>query len=149
MNSTTVKDPIVGGTAGEGHPDKPAKSVRVKDSPAIPVTQVSPWEIGNKPPPGEHPQSGEDVDHARPFARGPPVDVLDVQLGVHRIISTVAAAHVLGLSPDTLERMSRRREGPPRIKMSPRRCGYRLADCLKYIEERRVALNSLDSLKST
>jgi predicted DNA-binding transcriptional regulator AlpA len=61
-----------------------------------------------------------------------PIDAL-------RILSEPAAAHMLGVSPDTLKRMSARGEGPPRIKLSPRRIGYRLADCLAFIEARELA----------
>jgi predicted DNA-binding transcriptional regulator AlpA len=57
-------------------------------------------------------------------------------LDVLRILSEPAAAYLLGVSPDTLKRMAVRGEGPPRIKLSPRRVGYRLADCLQFLKAR-------------
>jgi predicted DNA-binding transcriptional regulator AlpA len=76
-------------------------------------------------------KSGREPDRARPFATGPPpIDLLDA----HRVISQAAAAHLLGVSIDTLARMSARGEGPKRLKLSPRRVGYRLADCLGWLK---------------
>ena len=60
-------------------------------------------------------------------------------LDLYRMLDEAAAAHVLGVSPDTLKRMSQRGEGPPRIKISPRRVGYRLRDCVAWIEQREQA----------
>jgi hypothetical protein len=54
-------------------------------------------------------------------------------------ISESAAARLLGVSADTLRRMSVRGEGPPRIKLSLRRVGYRLANCLAFLKAREVA----------
>jgi hypothetical protein len=48
-----------------------------------------------------------------------------------RVISEKEAARLLGISPDTLRRMAARGEGPPRLRPSPGRVGYRLGDCLK------------------
>jgi predicted DNA-binding transcriptional regulator AlpA len=74
---------------------------------------------------------GMTTNHARPFAlQPPPIDLLDA----HRVISQAAAAHLLGVSIDTLARMSARGEGPKRLKLSPRRVGYRLADCLGWLK---------------
>ena len=38
-----------------------------------------------------------------------------------RIVSEKEAAEIRGVSPDTLRRQAARGEGPPRIKLSPRR----------------------------
>jgi predicted DNA-binding transcriptional regulator AlpA len=57
-------------------------------------------------------------------------------LDPHRILSEPAAAHMLGVSPDTLRRMAGRGEGPRRIKLSQRRVGYRLRECIEWIDAR-------------
>ena len=48
-----------------------------------------------------------------------------------RIVSEKEAAEIRGVSPDTLRRQAARGEGPTRIKLSPRRVGYRLSQLLK------------------
>jgi hypothetical protein len=53
-----------------------------------------------------------------------------------RGISETAAARILGISVRTLQRMSRRGEGPRRIRISPRRTIYRERECLDYVEVR-------------
>jgi predicted DNA-binding transcriptional regulator AlpA len=59
---------------------------------------------------------------------------MDLQsLYADRIISESEACVLLGVSADTLQRRSRRGEGPARLKLSPRRVGYRLADILSLI----------------
>jgi predicted DNA-binding transcriptional regulator AlpA len=52
----------------------------------------------------------------------------------NRIISEPEAAAMYGISEDTLQRRARRGEGPARLKLSPRRVGYRLGDILADIE---------------
>ena len=47
-----------------------------------------------------------------------------------RLISETEAASMYGISRDTLRRRFERGEGPPKIRMSPRRVGYRLRDVL-------------------
>jgi predicted DNA-binding transcriptional regulator AlpA len=51
---------------------------------------------------------------------------------VHRCISEPAAADLLGISVDILRRLVARGQGPPRIRISPRRITYRLLDVLAY-----------------
>jgi len=48
-----------------------------------------------------------------------------------RIVSEKEAAQIRGVSEYTLRRQAQRGEGPLRIKLSPRRVGYRLSDLLK------------------
>ena len=48
-----------------------------------------------------------------------------------RIVSEKEAAEIRGVSPDTLQRQAERGEGPERIRLSPRRVGYRLSELLK------------------
>ena len=55
-----------------------------------------------------------------------------------RIISEHEAAAIYGVSPDTLQRRARRGEGPARLKLSPRRVGYRLGDILADIEAKKA-----------
>jgi predicted DNA-binding transcriptional regulator AlpA len=49
-----------------------------------------------------------------------------------RLISERLTAELLGLSPDTLRRLSQRGVGPQRRKVSPRRVGYKLSDVEAY-----------------
>jgi predicted DNA-binding transcriptional regulator AlpA len=51
-----------------------------------------------------------------------------------RLISETEAASMYGVSRDTLRRRIERGEGPPKIRMSPRRVGYRLRDVLADIK---------------
>jgi len=53
-----------------------------------------------------------------------------------RIISETEAAGLNGVSRDTFRRRTDRGEGPPKIRMSPRRVGYRLRDVLDDIKRR-------------
>ena len=126
-------------TEDKRKPPKPRR-VPVKDSPPVPADQLSQWaRLGSAPlPGGQQSPTSQDFDHARPFARGPPIDALDI----HRVISEAAAAHLQGVSPDTLKRMSARGEGPRRIKLSPRRIGYRLSDCLTFLKTRELAASA-------
>ena len=48
-----------------------------------------------------------------------------------RIVSEKEPAEIRGVSPDTLRRAAERGEGPERIRLSPRRVGYRLSELLK------------------
>ena len=50
-----------------------------------------------------------------------------------RLISETEAATMYGVSRDTLRRRIERGEGPPKIRVSPRRVGYRLRDVLEDI----------------
>jgi predicted DNA-binding transcriptional regulator AlpA len=51
-------------------------------------------------------------------------------------LTEAAAAHRLGYSTDTLRRMARRGEGPPRLKLSMRTVRYRAADVDRWAAER-------------
>ena len=48
-----------------------------------------------------------------------------------RIVSEKEAVEIRGVSADTLKRQAERGEGPERIRLSPRRVGYRLSELLK------------------
>ena len=52
-----------------------------------------------------------------------------------RIVSLPEAAHLVGVSPDTLRRCHKRQELKI-IKLSPRRIGIRLSDLNAFIEAR-------------
>jgi predicted DNA-binding transcriptional regulator AlpA len=60
-----------------------------------------------------------------------------------RIISETEAAGLNGLSRDTFRRRTDCGEGPPKIRMSPRRIGYRLRDVLDDIKQREMTPNIL------
>jgi predicted DNA-binding transcriptional regulator AlpA len=49
-----------------------------------------------------------------------------------RLITERATAEILGISPDTLRRLSHRGEGPTRRKISPRRVGYKISEVAAY-----------------
>lgn len=57
-----------------------------------------------------------------------------------RVISEAAAADLLGLSAVTLKRMAARGEGPPRLKLSIRRVGYRLRDVESWVAKIEAAV---------
>jgi hypothetical protein len=61
-------------------------------------------------------------------------DVVDADrpswLDMRRIIDEKEAARLRNISVDTLRRMSARGEGPERLRLSPRRVGYRIADVI-------------------
>jgi predicted DNA-binding transcriptional regulator AlpA len=60
-----------------------------------------------------------------------------------RIISETEAAGLNGVSRDTFRRRTDRGEGPPKIRMSPRRIGYRLRDVLDDIKQREVSAGAV------
>jgi predicted DNA-binding transcriptional regulator AlpA len=62
------------------------------------------------------------------------------EIGLERLITETEAASLYGVSRDTLRRRTDRGEGPPKIRMSPRRVGYRLRDVLADI--RRCEMNA-------
>jgi predicted DNA-binding transcriptional regulator AlpA len=59
----------------------------------------------------------------------------DAHSDADRIISEVETANFLGVSSPTLRRMGNRGQGPPRLKISTRRIGYRLHDIRKWMRE--------------
>jgi predicted DNA-binding transcriptional regulator AlpA len=52
-----------------------------------------------------------------------------------RIVTEATAAELLGVSAATLRRMASRNQSPPRLRISPRRVGYRLSDIKKWLSE--------------
>jgi predicted DNA-binding transcriptional regulator AlpA len=62
-------------------------------------------------------------------------DTIDNPAG-NRVVSETAAAEFLGISIDTLRRACTRGEGPPRLRLSQRRVGYRLRDLDVWLNER-------------
>jgi predicted DNA-binding transcriptional regulator AlpA len=103
--------------------------------PRIPVEQVNPLEIALKARPQRRHrrQPNPALAHTLPPARGPP------DLDVVRLLTTEQTAGVLGISIDTLSRMSARGEGPQRIKISPRRVAYRLFEIEAWLAQRAAA----------
>jgi predicted DNA-binding transcriptional regulator AlpA len=57
-------------------------------------------------------------------------------LNFDRVVSEAVAAEIVGVSIDTLRRVCGRGEGPRRIKLSPRRVGYRIRDLESWLNER-------------
>lgn len=55
----------------------------------------------------------------------------DENKSADRIVSEKEAVEIRGVSADTLRRQAERGEGPKRIRLSPRRVGYRLSELLK------------------
>jgi predicted DNA-binding transcriptional regulator AlpA len=63
--------------------------------------------------------------------------VINEQLaGLDRVVSEAQTAEILGVSKDTLRREVNAGRGPPRVRMSDRRIGYRLSEIYKLIEAR-------------
>lgn len=54
----------------------------------------------------------------------------------YAVLSKLQACVVTNLSADTLERLHREGEGPPRIQLSPRRVGYRVGALRKWLKDR-------------
>jgi hypothetical protein len=84
---------------------------------------IQPPEVSDRPS-AEKPKA--------PHASGAAADLLP-----DRVISLAEAAHISGLSIDTLRRCSRRKELRI-LKLSPRRCGVRLSQLWAFIEGRAV-----------
>jgi predicted DNA-binding transcriptional regulator AlpA len=61
----------------------------------------------------------------------PATDTPTDPLWLERIVSEAEAAKLRGVSPDTLKRAALRGEGPERLRLSPRRVGYRLREVLE------------------
>jgi predicted DNA-binding transcriptional regulator AlpA len=60
-----------------------------------------------------------------------PIRPIPVTPANDRIVSEREAAQIRGVSEYTLRRQAQRGEGPERIKLSPRRIGYRYSSLLK------------------
>jgi predicted DNA-binding transcriptional regulator AlpA len=99
----------------------------------IPPDQVDPVSrrIGLKQRRLGKTQRAREPEYTRPPATGPPT-----ALDAHRIISEAETARLFSISVDTLRRMCARGEAPPRIRISLRRVGFRLADCLAWVKSR-------------
>jgi hypothetical protein len=65
-----------------------------------------------------------------------PRTALPDDINLYRMLTEKEAASVIGVHYKTLRKMSAEGKGPTRIKVSERRVGYRLGDCLTYIRER-------------
>jgi predicted DNA-binding transcriptional regulator AlpA len=52
------------------------------------------------------------------------------------ILSRVQTADLINTSTDTLDRLVARGEGPPRIRISPRRVGHPLGACRRWLAQR-------------
>jgi predicted DNA-binding transcriptional regulator AlpA len=61
-------------------------------------------------------------------------DVVEFELD--RVVSEARAAEILGYSKDTLRREFRAGRGPPRVRLSARRVGYRLSVLYAHLEAR-------------
>jgi predicted DNA-binding transcriptional regulator AlpA len=72
------------------------------------------------------------------MSEDPIADIRQPNLAFHpqQIITEKEAARLRGISIDTFRRLVSRGEGPPRLRLSPGRIGYRLNDVLR-IEEAR------------
>lgn len=56
--------------------------------------------------------------------------------GLHRVLNFAEATAFLGLSKATLERLVAEKCGPPMVRLSTRRCGFRLGDLMRCIDAR-------------
>ena len=65
----------------------------------------------------------------------PPID-LPPDIARQRVLNEKDAAAFVGLSAMTLERLRKLGNGPKHLVLSPRRLGYRVADLLKWLDER-------------
>lgn len=53
-----------------------------------------------------------------------------------QVITKGEAAEMIGVSTDTLDRMHQRGEGPPRVKLSDRRVGFRMRELRAWIAKK-------------
>lgn len=65
----------------------------------------------------------------------PPIE-LPPEIARQRVLCEKDAAAFVGLSAMTLERMRKLGTAPKHLVLSPRRLGYRVADLLKWLDER-------------
>jgi predicted DNA-binding transcriptional regulator AlpA len=56
------------------------------------------------------------------------------------VLTDKQVCELIGISTDTLWRLERKGDAPPRIQLSPRRHGRRLADVRRWLAERTVPL---------
>jgi predicted DNA-binding transcriptional regulator AlpA len=74
---------------------------------------------------------------AAPKTGPPPLDA--ARLPDFAIVSREQASVILGVSIDTLKRLVAAGKGPPRIKVSEKRVGYRISDLKAWLEQRPAA----------
>jgi predicted DNA-binding transcriptional regulator AlpA len=70
----------------------------------------------------------------------PPIE-LPTDIARQRVLNEKTAAEFIGLSHVTLERMRKLGGAPRHLALSPRRLGYRVADLLKWLDERASAVD--------
>ena len=80
------------------------------------------------------PDELEVVNYPLEFA-GLPIEITDLRrdLTLARVVYPKAAAKFLGRSEATLERMRLHQRGPPRVRLSTRRVGYRIIDLTRFV----------------
>jgi predicted DNA-binding transcriptional regulator AlpA len=61
---------------------------------------------------------------------------MTIPQNIDPVISESEAAEAGNVSTSTLRRMHKRGEGPPRIRLSPRRIGYRRHDIEEWLSSR-------------
>jgi predicted DNA-binding transcriptional regulator AlpA len=61
---------------------------------------------------------------------------LPPEIGRHRVVCERAAAEFCGVAAITLERMRKSGTGPPYVRLSERRLGYRMGDLCNWLESR-------------
>jgi predicted DNA-binding transcriptional regulator AlpA len=72
---------------------------------------------------------------ARKFLLGVrPQEPSEILAGLDRVVSEPVAAEILGVSKDTLRRKFRQGLGPPRVRLSEHRIGYRLSAIYAHLE---------------
>ena len=54
----------------------------------------------------------------------------------YHVLSQAETSRVTNLSGDTLERLHRQGQGPPRVQLSPRRIGYTIGAIRAWLQER-------------
>ena len=72
-------------------------------------------------------------------AAGKPPTGETLDLALLRIMSYAEAAAFMGLSRVTLERLVATKRGPPMIRLSARRCGFRVIDVVRWLDSRKAA----------
>ena len=55
------------------------------------------------------------------------------------VVPRKTAAALVGLSESTFDRVCRQGDGPPAVRLSARRVGFRLSDLMAWIADRRVS----------
>ena len=58
------------------------------------------------------------------------------------VLTDEQTSELLGVSQDTLRRLDRGRDGPPRVRLSPRRHGRPLGELRKWLQNRTSSLST-------